>query len=248
MNGNTSQILSLSEIFFVFIIMFFIVIAGIFAIWLFRRYRWAKAGLKQVKKMSRKEFINFVNFHFMRLGYSTEKTRQAGETSADFIIKKNNRKSAVLVVRSNRKIGVRIVESVLSAYRFLDCSNFVVVTDNFFSDEVKEFAEENNIELWDRNKLASSIIATKKGKTFWSTLKNLFTFNRYVSRYFGSSTSNDIGGNVDPICVVCGTEVSEETKNYCLQHKEIFFGKVYCEKHQKPLIDDFLEKKRRLAK
>ncbi|TYB94774.1 MAG: hypothetical protein FXF54_05475 [Kosmotoga sp.] len=247
MNGNTMQVLSLNEIFLVFIILFFIVIAGIFTFWLFRRYRWAKAGLKEVKKMSRKEFISFVNFHFMRLGYITEKTRQTGETSADFIIKKNNRKSAVLVIRSDRKIGVRIVEGVLSAYRFLDCSSFAVVTDNFFSDEAKEFAEDNNIELWDRNKLASSIIAVKKGKSFWSTIKNLFTFNRYVNRYFGSQTNNDIGKNVDPICAVCGVEVSEETKNYCLQHKEIFFGKVYCEKHQKPLIDNFLEKKKRLT-
>ncbi|MFO7882262.1 MAG: restriction endonuclease [Kosmotogaceae bacterium] len=248
MEEGTLQVLSLNDFFIVFIIMFFIVIAGIFALWLYKRYRWAIAGLKEVRKMSRKEFINFVNFHFMRLGYTTEKTRQAVETSADFIIKKNNIKTAVLVVKSDKKIGVRIVEGVLGAYRYLDCSRSIVVTDSFFSDEVKELAEENNIELWDKNKLASSIIAVKKGKTFWSTVKNLITFNRYVNSFFGNAEKNYNTENVEPVCAVCGDEVSEETKNYCLQHKEIFFGKVYCDKHQKPLIDVFNEKKRRLSK
>ncbi|MFW6119769.1 MAG: hypothetical protein ACOC80_02560, partial [Petrotogales bacterium] len=77
MEETTVKVLSLNDIFLVFIIMFFIVVAGMVTLWLFRRYRWAKAGLKEVKRMSRKEFINFVNFHFMRLGYITEKTRQA---------------------------------------------------------------------------------------------------------------------------------------------------------------------------
>ncbi len=248
MEESTVQVLSLNDIFLVFIIMFFIVVAGMVTLWLFRRYRWTKAGLREVKRMSRREFINFVNFHFMRLGYITEKTRQAGETSADFIVKKNNVKSAVLVIRSDRKIGVKIVESVLGAYRFLDCSRSIVVTDNFFSDEVKELAEENNIELWDKNKLASSIIAVKKGKSFWSTVKNLISFNRYVNGFFGNADRRINNENVESICAVCGAEVSEETKNYCLKHKEIFFGKVYCEKHQKPLIDDFMKKKERLSK
>ena len=60
------------------------------------------------------------------------------------------------VVQAKRyfnKVSNKAVQEVVASMKYYNATSGIVVTNNYFTKSAIEFAEANNIKLWDRDKL-----------------------------------------------------------------------------------------------
>lgn len=121
-----------------------------------------KAGMYEIDRMSGGEFEVFLVSFFKKLDYQVKRVGSSkGDYGADLIISKNNLSIAVQAKRHNSSIGVDAVREVLGSLKIYNCSNGIVITNNYFTNQAKLLAKVNNIKLWDRNYLMQKIISQK---------------------------------------------------------------------------------------
>ena len=126
---------------------------------LYKIYRFKKAGMNEIDNMSGIEFERFLGLFLKKIGYQVKQVGSpAGDYGADLIITKNNESIAIQAKRHNSIIGVDAVREVLGSIKMYNCTRGIVVTNNYFTKQAKLLAKTNNVELWDRNKLAKKIL------------------------------------------------------------------------------------------
>ncbi|WP_218916058.1 restriction endonuclease [Kosmotoga pacifica] len=239
---------------FVFLIPVFIFGGIRILIAVIKRNKLKKAGLPEIDKMSGEEFEIYLEQHFRKLGYHVHRTKYIGDYGADLIIEKDDIRTAVQAKRYNRSVGIKAVQEVVASMKFYECSRAIVVTNSRFTEAAQTLARKNNVELWDRNKLAKSILNSKDagtqaltsnrvkevGVSIKSVSKSRKPEKQKVQEKSSSSTEKSLPDN--PVCYKCGKPVTEKTRDYCLQHREMFFGRIYCYEHQKPFKQAFKDK------
>lgn len=113
----------------------------------------------EIDRMSGDEFEVFLVSFFKKLDYQVKRVGSSkGDYGADLIISKNNLSIAVQAKRHNSSIGVDAVREVLGSLKIYNCSNGIVITNNYFTNQAKLLAKVNNIELWDRIALTKKIL------------------------------------------------------------------------------------------
>jgi restriction system protein len=199
-------------------------IIGLFALWkvwlllgaialiraipyFWERYQLAKSGIPEIDKMTGKTFEKRLEILFKKLGYQVTRTGKVNDDGADLIIEKDGLKTAVQAKRWKGKVGKAALYEVLGGQRSYNCDKELVVTNSFFTNQAKEFAQKTNVELWDRKKLVKQLLSTQETNT-----KSTPTQTKAPKK----------------ICITCGKPVSDKVYQYCLDHPQLFKGGIYC--------------------
>ena len=126
---------------------------------LYDRWRLARAGMPEVDQMSGLDFEKFLQYLFERQGYAVERTRYIGDYGADLVLRNGGTRTLVQAKRYKGTVGVKAVQEAAAARPHYGCDKAIVVTNSRFTRQARELARSNRIELWDRSKLASVVLA-----------------------------------------------------------------------------------------
>ena len=113
----------------------------------------------KIDKMDGYIFEKYVKNVYEKSGYSVHHTPLSGDQGADLILSRNGNKIAVQVKRYSSKVTNKAVQEVVAAKAMYECTEGLVVTNNFFTDSAIELALANSIDLVDRDGLEKMIIA-----------------------------------------------------------------------------------------
>lgn len=150
-----------------------------------RFVRLRRAGMPEIDRMSGEEFERKLAILFRQRGYKVELTPYQGDWGADLVIARDGRQIVVQAKRWNQKVDLKAVQEVVAAKAKYGCQDAMVVTNSHFTKATKELARVNNVELWDRQRLAKEILAVGKRK----------------------SGEPDDGDRPNPECFKCGREM-----------------------------------------
>jgi restriction system protein len=202
--------------------------------YLYRSYRLSKAGMADLDKLNGEDFERYLEILFKKLGYQVQRTPYQGDYGADLILRRGNEQISVQAKRYNRTVGVKAVQEAVTAKDYYSCNKAMVVTNSYFSRQARTLAKANNVELWDRNELVNRLLALKEEKpvpvpttTAGPPITSMET-----------STENLEAPTVpiesaSPVCAQCGKPVSIKVRDYCMDHVQLFGGRIYCYEHQK---------------
>lgn len=119
-----------------------------------KNYTW-----KEINEMSGLEFEEFVESLFSKMNYKAKQTSKSGDQGADVVAENSDEKIAIQAKNKKTKTSNSAVQEVKAAIAYYNCDRGIVVSTSEFTNSAKELAEENNIELWSKEK-----IKTKKAK------------------------------------------------------------------------------------
>ncbi len=125
---------------------------------LYKVHKLKKARLPQIDKMSGDEFESFLEQLFKRKGYRVEKVAHVADYGADLIIDKDNIKTAVQAKCWKNPVTVKAIQEIKTSLAHYNATKAMVVTNSCFTSNARTLAKENNVELIDRQKLASLIL------------------------------------------------------------------------------------------
>ena len=117
-----------------------------------------KAGLPQIDKMSGTEFEDFLGQLFKKLGYKVEIVGGMADYGADLIIEKDNTRIAVQAKCWNYPVNVKAIQEINTAKAHYNATESMAVTNSRFTSNARTLANENHVQLVDREKLASLIL------------------------------------------------------------------------------------------
>jgi len=109
--------------------------------------------LDAVDQMTGREFEEFLAKIFKRLGYQVMLTQASGDYGADLVIQKEGVKAVVQAKRKQGSVGIDAVQQVVAAIAYYKANLGMVITNSKFTENAKNLAVSNQIELWDREDL-----------------------------------------------------------------------------------------------
>lgn len=180
---------------------------GLFHVYDLRRL--ARSGIDEVDRMDGRTFEVFLSTVFRRLGYRVEMTKYRGDWGADLIVERNGQKTVVQAKRWNKRVGVKAIQEAVAAKAMYGCSEALVVANRDFTDQAKDLARVNGVDLWDRRILVAKLLASHEAEP------------------------ESVSVPQDAHCVVCGDRVTPKVRDWCLARPERFGGRVYCYTHQR---------------
>lgn len=108
------------------------------------------------------EFEDYVGRLFKKLGYNVEQTKLSGDQGADLIIEKDGIKTVIQTKLYSQPVGNKAVQEVVGAIAYYEADAGAVVTNSTFTSSAIELANKNNVELIDKDVLASFIDTASK--------------------------------------------------------------------------------------
>ena len=124
----------------------------------------SKAGIYEIDKMSGTDFELFLTSLFSKQGYKVQHVGKIGDYGVDLIVEVNGIRTAVQAKRYKSNVGPDAVREVNTVIKPRNCSQGMVVTNSFYTQEARFLAKSNNIALWDRNDLVDNILKTQKSQ------------------------------------------------------------------------------------
>ena len=196
--------------------------------YLYKTSRLSRAGIGDVDKMSGEEFERYLERLFAKLGYHVKRTPYQGDYGADLVLRRGNEQIAVQAKRYNKhRVGVKAVQEVVAAKEYYRCTSAMVVTNGQFSQQARNLAKTNRVELWDRDRLVDQLLAVKQ----YQRLSQWPRWRTETAAVVVQQTLPAVA--VLQVCALCGEPVTDKVAQYCLDHREVFHGHIYCFAHQK---------------
>ena len=185
-------------------------------VYIYKFQRLAKSGIADIDKLSGKDFEQYLEIFFKKLGYQVKRTPYQGDYGADLVLRQGDEKTVVQVKRYNRSVGVKAVQEAVASKEYYHSDKAMVVTNNDFSRQARILAQANQVELWDRDDLVSRLISSKDTKSFEfaSSTEGLPSEQMKLQPAMNASAA--------PTCARCGTQVSPKVQSYCVSHADIF--------------------------
>ncbi|AGF51690.1 sll1429 [Synechocystis sp. PCC 6803] len=121
-----------------------------------------ESGMDSIDKMDGVDFEKVLLTHFTRMGYRGSLTQQTQDFGADLILMKDRKKYVIQAKRSASAVSVKAIQEILGAKGYYDADIAIVVTNNSYTENAKELAYRNKVELWDRDKLIEFILESRK--------------------------------------------------------------------------------------
>lgn len=208
-----------------------VVVIGKLLYRLWEMKRLAASGIDDIDNMDGKTFEKYLEALFKKLGYRVERTRYVGDYGADLVAWKNGIKTVIQAKRYKKKVGVKAIQEAVAAKGYYSCEKAMVVTNSFYTKQAAELARANGVELWDRNDLVKALLSVKNVNT--PETMPIVDPGIDNDAYSEAAIAIEVVEIPSNTCVICGVEVSEKVKQYCLNHSERFGGKIYCFQHQK---------------
>lgn len=194
---------------------------------LYKDARLAKSGLAELDKLGGEDFEKYLELLFRKLDYKVTRTPYQGDYGADLVLQQDGVQTVVQVKRYDRNVGVKAIQEAVAAKEYYKANKAMVVTNSYYSQQAKKLAKANHVELWDRNKLVTLLLAMKQAPTRAAPV----TTN--TNQISVASTLAPPVSMTTTVCATCGKTVAPQVSNYCLTHSERFGGQVYCYDHQK---------------
>ena len=113
--------------------------------------------IDRIDKMSGEQFEIFMEQFFTRKGFKVTRTPLSGDYGVDIIIENDFGKIGVQAKCYSNKVSLSAVQEVIGGLRHYNLSSGMVVTNNYFQASAIRLAADNNIILWDRNKLIEQL-------------------------------------------------------------------------------------------
>lgn len=113
--------------------------------------------IEQIDNMSGAEFELFMTKYFQSQGFKTTHTPISGDYGIDLIIENDFGKIGVQAKCYSNKVSLDAVQQVVAGLRHYGLSSGLVITNNYFQPSAIRLAADNNITLWDRNKLIEKL-------------------------------------------------------------------------------------------
>lgn len=115
--------------------------------------------LDNIDNMEGVAFENFLINHLLpNEGYANiSPTSTTGDYGVDIIATKNDIKCAIQCKRYNNKVSVDAIQEVVAGRKHYRCDKAMVITNNYYTNNAKELAEDNKVEILDRDDLIRMI-------------------------------------------------------------------------------------------
>jgi len=128
-----------------------------------RKRKILRSGIGEIDKMDGKTFEQLLLEYFLKMGYKGQLTSEYADYGADLLLVKDNIKYVVQVKRWNQKVGVKAIQEAVASIKHYKADRGIVITNNYFTNNAKELAKSNAIELWERDKLLN-VMSQVKGQ------------------------------------------------------------------------------------
>lgn len=120
--------------------------------------RFARAGLTDVKKMTGRDFENYLGHLFRGMGFKVEITPAAGDFGVDLILTDaSGKRIAVQAKRWKQRVGNEAVQAVVGGAAYYKCQETMVVTTSGYTPKAVQMARETGTRLWDVRDLADAM-------------------------------------------------------------------------------------------
>lgn len=113
--------------------------------------------IEKIDHMTGEEFELFMTKYFATHGFKTTHTPLSGDYGIDLILENDFVKIGVQAKCYSNKVTLSAIQEVVAGLRHYGLSSGMVVTNNYFQPSAIRLAKENNITLWDRNKLIEKL-------------------------------------------------------------------------------------------
>lgn len=103
--------------------------------------------------MSGQDFETYlINVILPKDGYTNlQSTNYTGDYGIDIIAYKNDIKCAIQCKRANSKISNKAIQEVVAGRKHYKCDKSIVITNNYYTENAKQLAFDNKVELLDRD-------------------------------------------------------------------------------------------------
>lgn len=191
-----------------------------------------------VDRFTGRQFEEYLQFLFRKLGFKTSLTPPQGDFGADLILERDGLRTAVQAKRFAGTVGVDAIQQVVAAMPFYECNRAIVVTNSYFSKRAQELAKANQVELWDRKKLTSVALSLHQLAAIPPMLRiteppPVQAIQPPTASPVDKMIAPPKSQPVDSVCKICGALITPGLRRYWLYQPERFGGEVYCIQHQK---------------
>lgn len=107
--------------------------------------------------MSGKEFESFIATLFQKKGFKVLQTPLSGDFGIDVIIENSFIKIGIQTKCYNDKVSNSAVQEAVTGIKHYNLDKAMVITNNYFQPSAIALAKDNNVILWDRDKLLQEI-------------------------------------------------------------------------------------------
>ena len=111
--------------------------------------------LEQIDYMSGQEFEKVLKDKLLPMeGYEKiEGTKYTGDYGVDIIAYKNGIKCAIQCKRFKEKVSNKAIQEVAAGRKHYRCDKAIVITNNYYTKNAQILADDNNVELMNRDNL-----------------------------------------------------------------------------------------------
>lgn len=113
--------------------------------------------IDRIDRMTGVQFEIFMEDYFKKQGFKVTRTPLSGDYGIDLIIENDFSKIGVQVKCYKNKVDISAIQQAVAGLRHYGLSSGMVVTNSTFQPSAIQLAKENNIMLWNRNKLISKL-------------------------------------------------------------------------------------------
>lgn len=113
--------------------------------------------IEKIDCMSGKEFESFIATLFQKKGFKVLQTPISGDFGIDVIIENSFIKIGVQTKCYNDKVSNSAVQEAVTGIKHYNLDKAMVITNNYFQPSAIALAKDNNVILWDRDKLLQEI-------------------------------------------------------------------------------------------
>lgn len=131
--------------------------------------------ISQIDMMEGIEFENYLQRLLVHQGYEVKLTPASGDFGVDLVASRNGETIAIQAKRQNSAVSRRAISDAVAGMNFYNCTDAMVITNNYFTPDAKTLADSNNCTLIDRNILALWINKYQTYKTRIETPNNVIS-------------------------------------------------------------------------
>lgn len=129
---------------------------GLTGFYLYKRHKRniiLESGIDIVDHMDGVKFEELLLVHFQKQGYKGHLTSATNDYGADLVIDKDGDKVVVQAKRWKQTVGIEAVQQAIGAIKHYNVTRGMVITNSSFTQQARNLATSNKIELWDRETL-----------------------------------------------------------------------------------------------
>ncbi|MDF2646181.1 MAG: hypothetical protein K0Q73_1986 [Paenibacillus sp.] len=125
------------------------------------------SGIYTIDKMSGSEFEDYLTIFFEDLNYRVEDVGGKGDKGADKILTESGSGKRICVQAKcwDKNVTFEAIQQVFTAKSIWKCDEAWIITNRGFTKQVREVADQLQIDLWDRERLIGNMYQYNKGRT-----------------------------------------------------------------------------------